>query len=127
MPDATAILLHMTSAAGVVSTGLFNKVDFRYPFAVLSYVMALTYGQTPLQGAQSDHFCCYCSSAGRQGRQVHRPTVCHQPVPQLCQAATNPRAYDVDARVKVWEQTVRLLKQVTRHDVPNLPSVGTRV
>lgn len=39
--------------AGVVSTGLFNKGDFRYPFMVMTYFMQLAMGQSPLQGAQS--------------------------------------------------------------------------
>lgn len=39
--------------AGVVSTALFNKGDFRYPFMVLTYMLQLINGQSPLQGAQS--------------------------------------------------------------------------
>jgi hypothetical protein len=41
------------ACAGVVSTALFNKGDFRYPFMVATYFMQLLYGQSPVQGAQS--------------------------------------------------------------------------
>lgn len=40
-------------AAGVVSTALFNKGSFRFPFMVSTYFMQLLLGASPLQGALS--------------------------------------------------------------------------
>eukprot|EP00775_Hariotina_reticulata_P008233 gene8233-8423_t len=112
---------------GVVSTGLFNKVDFRYPFAVLSYLMAITYGQTPLQGAQSTINAATAPELSSKGGSYIGPQYATNLFHSSARRPTNPRAHDVDARVRVWDQTVEQLKEVLHQDVPTLPPVGTRV
>lgn len=56
--------------AGVVSTALFNKGDFRYPFMVMTYAMQLLMGQSPLQGAQSTIY----AATGRAARPCRSST-----------------------------------------------------
>jgi hypothetical protein len=77
----------------VVSTALFNKGDFRYPFMVMTYAMQLLMGQSPLQGAQSTIYAATggaaragCSSTAtiRPQKEMNSPSV-------ECQTQTNCR------------------------------------
>ena len=49
MVTTVSVLLH----AGVVNTRLMDKVNFRYPFAIVTYILSKIAGQTPSLGAQS--------------------------------------------------------------------------
>eukprot|EP00879_Flechtneria_rotunda_P013233 GHRR01013818.1.p1 GENE.GHRR01013818.1~~GHRR01013818.1.p1 ORF type:complete len:289 (+),score=68.67 GHRR01013818.1:453-1319(+) len=112
---------------GIVSTGLFNKVNFRYPFGALTYLMGVISGQTPLQGAQSTIYAATAPNLSGKGGQYIGPLYTLNILHSYSRHPSNPKAYDVDGWRKLWDTTVQVLQETTRHKVFNLPSVGTRV
>jgi NAD(P)-dependent dehydrogenase (short-subunit alcohol dehydrogenase family) len=112
---------------GVVATRLMDKVNFRYPFAVVTYLMSMVMGQTPSLGAQSTLYAATNPQLTGKGGQFIGPNYNLNFFNCYARKPRNPQAYDVDARKRLWEETIRILEETTGRQVPTLPATGTRV
>lgn len=112
---------------GVVLSRLMDKVNFRYPFAIMTYLLSHIIGQTPSLGAQSTLYAATHPQLTGKGGQFIGPSYNLNFFNCVARKPRNPRAYDVDAWSRLWEETRGILEQTTGQQVPNLPAVGTRV
>lgn len=113
---------------GLVNSRLFDKMSFRYPFALFTYTMSAIMGLTTQQGALSSIYAAtHPELSGKGGRYIGPSNTfnafCCYPRKPL-----NPRAADVDAWRRLWDETYAVIEDVTGQQMPRtLPPVGTRI
>eukprot|EP00882_Tetradesmus_deserticola_P001704 GHRQ01001833.1.p1 GENE.GHRQ01001833.1~~GHRQ01001833.1.p1 ORF type:complete len:338 (+),score=132.53 GHRQ01001833.1:312-1325(+) len=113
---------------GIANTRMFDKLTFRYPFSIFTYTMSAAMGLTPAQGATSSIYAATHPELKGKGGLYIGPHYVLNAFSCYARKPWNPRAYDVDAWRRMWDETEAVIEEVTGQQVPRpLPPVGTRV
>lgn len=108
---------------GLVRTGLFDKVDFRYPFAVISFVQGLLIGLDPVGGSMSTLYAA--TKPTLPGGTFTGPSYIFNTGTTLVGKPWNPTALKADAQVKLYDATMDILRDTTGTDIRNfLPAAS---
>jgi hypothetical protein len=109
---------------GLVQTGLWEKIDLRYPFAALSNILRMIIGHTPATGALSTLYAA--TEPGLPGGRYYGPQyLTNLFFSRECRPLSNA-ARDPAARARLWEETANILAEVTGEDEAalGLPAAG---